>query len=138
MLYLDVAGKDEDADLGELFADRVRGLQPLGGMRWRHPDVDNRQVGLAVANKLEELVCVARLADDLEIGSLEQARQPFAQKDVIVGHDDATSRGRLRFHDRPTLRRCPVAGRGASPPSAPKVAHWRAFGARPFDAIFVE
>ena len=40
---------------------------------------------------------VAGLADDLEAGPLEQAREPFAQEDVVVGHDDPTAavRGRL-------------------------------------------
>ena len=36
-----------------------------------------------------QLVRVARLADDVEAGPLEQAREPFAQQDIVVGHDDA-------------------------------------------------
>jgi hypothetical protein len=58
-----------------------------------------------LAYELDQLVRVARLADDLEVGSLEQAREPLAQKDVVVGDDDATASGRLRFHDLSTLRR---------------------------------
>ena len=56
-----------------------------------------------------------RLADDLEVGSLEQTREPFAQKDVVVGHDDATAGGRLRFHDHPNLTPLPGSGYGSIP-----------------------
>ena len=107
-------------------------------MRRRHPYVDDDELGLVLTYEPEEFVRIAGLTDDLEARSLEQACEPFAQKDVVVGHDDATAGGRLRFHDRPTLRRCPVAGTGKTPPSGCKEAHWSAFGARPFNAIFVE
>jgi hypothetical protein len=90
------------------------------------------------ADELEELVRVAGLADHLKTRPLEHARDALAQKHVIVGHDDATAGGRLCCHDRPTLRRCPVAGTGKSLPPVCKEVHWSAFGARAFDAIFVE
>ena len=51
-----------------------------------------------LANELEELVRIAGLTDDLEVGPLEQARETFAQKDVVVGDDYASVNGRLRSH----------------------------------------
>ena len=101
LLDLDMCREDEDAGFRKLLADRVRCLEPLGRMRRRHPNVDDHELRLVLAHELEQLVRVARLADDLEVGPLEQAREPFAQKDVVVGHDDATAVVRLRFHDRP-------------------------------------
>src|SRR5690348_13468876 len=106
-------------------------------MRGRHPNVDDGKLRLVLSDELEELVRIAGLTHDLEVGPLEQARQPFAQKDVVVGHDDATTGGRLSFHGRPTLRRCLVAGTKKSPPSGCKEERWSAFGAKPFSAIFV-
>jgi hypothetical protein len=54
-------------------------------VRGRHPDVDDHELGLARAHEPEELVGVARLTDDLEAGPFEQAREAFAQEDVVVG-----------------------------------------------------
>jgi hypothetical protein len=71
--------------------------------------------GSCSRTELDQLVRVARLADDLEVGSLEQAREPFAQKDVVVGHDDATAGGRLRSHDRRNLTPLPGSGYGKIP-----------------------
>jgi hypothetical protein len=69
-------------------------------VRRGHPDVHDHEIRLLVANELDQLVCVAGLADDLEVGSREQAREPFAQEDVVVGHDNAAAGGRLCVHDR--------------------------------------
>ena len=54
------------------------GVEPLGGVRRRHSDVDDHQIGLVLMRELDELAPVARLADDLEVESLEQAREPLA------------------------------------------------------------
>jgi len=63
-----------------------------------------------LSHELDQLVRVARLADDLEVGSLEQAREPFAQKDVVVCQDDSTA-AVLRRDDPSTLRRiAPLVG----------------------------
>jgi hypothetical protein len=63
-----------------------------------------------LADELEELVGVAGLADDLEVGALEQADEPFAEQDVVVGDDDAAAAGRLRCHDRRNLTPLPASG----------------------------
>ena len=57
-------------------------------MRWRHPNIDDDDLGLVLTHELEELARIAGLTDDLEVRPLEQAREPLAQKDVIVGHND--------------------------------------------------
>ena len=75
----------------ELLADHARGVEALGLVVRRHPDVDDHQVGRALAHELEELGRVARLADDREPGPLEQAREPLAEQDVVV---------RKRYADR--------------------------------------
>jgi hypothetical protein len=54
--------------------------------------------------ELHELARVARLADDLEVESLEQAREPLAQEDVVVCQYDSTAAVRRR-DDPSTLRR---------------------------------
>jgi hypothetical protein len=65
-------------------------------MRRRHPDVDDHEVGLVLADEVEELARITCLADDLEVGALEQAGEAFAQKDVVLGDGDtAAARGRL-------------------------------------------
>ena len=78
-------------------------------MRGRHSNVDDHELGLVFAHELEELVCVTGLADDLEAGPLDQTGEAFAQKDVVVGDDDAVAvvRGRI---DRPATLRGPAPG----------------------------
>ena len=68
-----------------------------------------------VAHELDQLVRVARLADDVEVGSLEQACEPFAEQDVVVGHDDAIAGGRSSFHDSLNLTPLPGSGYGKTP-----------------------
>ena len=84
-------------------------------MRRRHPYVDDDELGLVLTYEPKEFVRIAGLTDDLEARSLEQACEPFAQKDVVVGHDDATAGGRLRFHDRLNLTPLPGSGYGKIP-----------------------
>ena len=67
--------------------------KPFRRVRGRHPDVDDHQLRLVLAHKREKVIGVARLADDLEVRALEQAREPFAQEDVVVGNDDASTIG---------------------------------------------
>jgi hypothetical protein len=50
-----------------------------------HLDIDDDQVGVALAYQLDELGGGARLAHDLEAGMLQQARDSLPEKDVVVG-----------------------------------------------------
>ena len=45
-----------------------------------------------LADEREQLVAVAGLADDLEAGALEQARETLAEQDVVVREDDPGAR----------------------------------------------
>ena len=64
----------------------------LGRVVWRHPDIDDYQVGFALAHQLDKVGGIACLADDMEAGLLEQARDPLTEEDVIVGQDYARLR----------------------------------------------
>ena len=57
-----------------------------------------------VVDELEELACVTCLPDDLKVRALEQAREPFAEKDVVVGNDDPAALIRGRIGRPSTLR----------------------------------
>ena len=74
---------------GLLGADPVRRAQALVGVRRRHPDVDDRDVGLVGADLAHQVLGVAGLAHDLEARFLEQAAQALAQEDGVVGDHDA-------------------------------------------------
>jgi hypothetical protein len=54
----------------------------------RHPYVDDREVGKQLADEIDQLGGGTGLPDDLEAGALEQARQPLAEKDVVVSQHD--------------------------------------------------
>ena len=73
----------------DLLANHPRRLEPFRCVARRHPDVDDHELGLVLADELDQLGRVPALAHDLEAGTLEQARQPLAEKDVVVGHDHA-------------------------------------------------
>jgi hypothetical protein len=53
-----------------------------------HPYVDDREIGSMLTNEAEELCRVAGLPDDGVAGLREHAGDPFAEQDVVVGHDD--------------------------------------------------
>jgi len=57
-----------------------------------------------LADEIEELGRVARLPDDLETGSLEQAREPFAEEDIVVCDDDPRAALQGRVDNASTLR----------------------------------
>jgi hypothetical protein len=78
-------------------------------VRGRHPDVDDREVGLVLANEAEQLLAVTRLADDLEVGPREQACKAFAQKDVVLGDGDTAAGAGGRLVRADTLRPQPRA-----------------------------
>src|SRR5262245_33274663 len=67
-----------------LRADLLCSPDALVGLRGRHADVDDRDVGLVAPHLEQELVGVARLADDLDARLLEQPRQPLPQERRVV------------------------------------------------------
>ena len=76
-----------------LLANLVRGDEPLVRVRRRHADVDDRDVGVVRANLQEQLVGIARLADDLEAAVLEQAGDALAEEDGVLGENDSRPLG---------------------------------------------
>jgi hypothetical protein len=82
-------------------------------VRRRHPDVGQHQGRLTFADHVEQLDRIARLPDDLEPGSLQEAGQPLTEQDVVIGDDHAhgTHRG-----DSPI----PCSPVQAAPPALPK------------------
>jgi hypothetical protein len=75
-----------------LVADLLRCAQSLVGLRRRHPDIDDRDIGAVRADLQQQIFGGAALADDLESRVLEQTRDPLAQKYGVVGEDDADAR----------------------------------------------
>jgi hypothetical protein len=108
LVDLRVRREHQDPDLGELVSDDARRLEPLGLVSRRHANVDDHQVGRAVTHPLEQLGRVAGLADDVEPGLLEQARESFAEQDVVV---------RQRYADGGRLHRIETIIRDARPAS---------------------
>ena len=68
--------------------------------RW-HPDVDDRDVGVGALDQLEQGFCVGCEPDDFEPGFFEQAGEPFAQDDRVVGHCYAHGISARRVVPRP-------------------------------------
>src|SRR5690349_24247471 len=77
---LHVRREDEEADLGELLADRSRRVEPLGRVRRRHANVHDRELGLVLADELEKLGGVARLSDDR---SEEHTSELQSRRDLV-------------------------------------------------------
>src|SRR5262249_40566958 len=71
-----------------LFPDGEGGFKTLIGMRWRHPDVDDDEVGSVRTYPLHEILCVAGLSHDGEVVALKQACKALAEQDIVVGDDD--------------------------------------------------
>ena len=87
-LDLDVCGQRDDGRLGKLLAYRLGGFEALGCVRGRHADVDDHEIRPKLAHELEQLGGVARLTDDLEPGSREQAGETLAHENLVVRQHD--------------------------------------------------
>ena len=90
---LDVLGEDEHAGGRVPLADLLRRAQPFVGLGRRHPDVDDRDIGLVHRDVAQQVLGVSRLRDDVEAGVPEQARDSLAQEHGVVGEHDADGRG---------------------------------------------
>src|SRR5262249_14869876 len=84
VVLLDVLREDEDPGLRQLFADRRRGTQAVVGVVGGHADVDDRDIGLMGTDLAEKVLGVGGLADDLDPGLVEEARDPFPQEDRVL------------------------------------------------------
>ncbi len=91
------------ADRRQLAADQLCRPQPLVGLRRRHADVRDGDVGLVRADLAQQVLGVRRLADDLEAGVLEQAGETRPQQDRVVGDHHAHTRSLASCGDRDEL-----------------------------------
>ena len=66
-----------------------RGAQAFVGERRRHADVDDRRVRAVRGGGAQELLGAADLGDDVEAVVGEQAPEPLADHDGVVGEDHA-------------------------------------------------
>src|SRR5262249_23111465 len=87
----DVLRQHEHADLRMFLANLLRGSQPLVGLRRRHPDIDDGNVGVVATDLEQEVVGGGRLAYDLEPGIAEKAGDPLAQENRVLCDRDAKS-----------------------------------------------
>jgi len=77
----------EQEDLG-VRAVPPNGAQHLEAVQPRHPNVQEGYVGLQVADLIEGVAAVARLADQLEVGALADGpHHPVAVDRVVVGNE---------------------------------------------------
>ena len=95
----DMGGEDQDAGFGKLLADHASGVQAFDGVRGGHPDVDDDDVRDVLPNQGGELGRVPGLTHHLVAGAFQQAGQPLAEEDVVVGqnhppHAHGAHRGR--------------------------------------------
>ena len=88
VLDLDVRGELQDRDVRKLLPDRARRLQPLLGVRLRHPDVYDDQIRGVRSYEVKEFLGVAGLTGHGKAGALEKARQARTQKHIVVRDDD--------------------------------------------------
>ena len=70
-------------------ADLAGGAHPFVRVRRWHPDVDDRDVGLVAAHLEQQILGSARLAGDLEAGTLQQLSDPLPEEHRVVGDHDA-------------------------------------------------
>ncbi len=86
---LNVLGEHEHADVGMLGPDPLRGDEALVGVRRRHADVGDCDVGPFEADVPEEALGVLRLADDVDACLLEEVHDPLAREHRVLCDDYA-------------------------------------------------
>ena len=74
VVHLDVRRENENPDAGILLPDGAGRLEPFDGLRGRHPDVHEHQVGGELAHEGQQLTASPASADHLESGATEQPR----------------------------------------------------------------
>jgi len=114
MLDFDVRRQHHHRRLREIPLNPPGRLQALGRELRRHPDIHHGQVRPFPADEFHEFRGVAGLADDLQPGAVQQARQAFAEKDVIVG----------QHHSRAARAHTTIMGPGRAAGYNKELASW--------------
>jgi hypothetical protein len=81
-------GEEQNTYCGVRRPERDRGPYALVGMRWWHPDVDHRDVGVPGPGPVVQGRGVAH-GCDLVSSHLQQLRQPVAQDGEVFGDQEA-------------------------------------------------
>src|SRR5262249_15605494 len=76
---------DEHASARPALPDRLCRTQALVGVRRGHPNVDDSNVGVQLLDEREQLLGVAGKPHEFEPGLCQQASEPFAENDRVVG-----------------------------------------------------
>jgi hypothetical protein len=63
---------------------RRAGLETLGRVGRRHPDVDDDELGPVLPDELDQLMRVPALSYDLEARALEQPRQTLTKQNFVI------------------------------------------------------
>jgi hypothetical protein len=66
------------------FAELLGGDEAFVGVRRRHADVDDCDIGLRLRDRVEQLVRAARLGDHVEALSAEDPGEPFTEEDRVL------------------------------------------------------
>ncbi len=85
-------GQHDDGRAGPLAADLQRGLQALGGLGGRHPDIREHDVWTRRGDQRQQLLRVPRGARHVQAGVGQHPPQPFAQQHRVLGEDHAQLR----------------------------------------------
>ena len=86
---LDVLGEDQHRRAGHALARLDRRAHALVGEAGREPDVDEREVGLVLDDRLDERRPGVDGGDDLPPAVAQQAGEALAQEGQVFGDDDA-------------------------------------------------
>src|SRR5918996_5642394 len=115
VLDLDVGREDKDRRLRDLVANGLCRPETFRRVIRRHPDVDDGKVGPMLAYEIQELRRIAGLTNDAVARDREQAGDPLAEQEVVVGDDDAAPRrgSRVALHLRAGRRTFHSAGHDA-------------------------
>src|SRR5262249_40852737 len=81
---LGVRRQDQDPGRRELRPDLPGRIEALAEKPWRHPDIDDGQVRIVLADEGEQPWSIMGLADDVESGSFQQARDALPPQRLVV------------------------------------------------------
>ena len=105
-----VLGQHDDPDRGVIRTDGQRRLDPLGGVRRRHPDVGDDRVGPLAVHDLDELDSGGNGGDELHVlGEVESAAYALTHEVVVLGDGNPDRLGH-GHHDAPG-RTCRTPGK---------------------------
>ena len=117
ILFVFVAGEDDDPDLGKIFSHAGGGFQPIEP---GHGNIHENDVGLERAGHFEGLTAIAGFADDLDFWQAFQFHANAGADDgMIIGKQDAGRFRSIVHSPRSTMHFGALAGSRAKGEFAP-------------------